>query len=137
MLENDAIILRECAPLRGCARGTEAPQVLRRGGNLDRWGVVVFPQKPRWSWVRDHGAHRFGLDQPPAVSRAHGQCRQSQRGQSHTSQSPRARAQSRKRKAGTIRNTQCEMASFKHNDRGKPTEWTNPLFCLSFRVWRM
>ncbi len=65
----------------------------------------AFPQKPRWSWVRDHGAHRVGLDQPPAVSRAHGQCRQSQRGQSHTSQSPRARAQSRKRRAGTIRNS--------------------------------
>jgi hypothetical protein len=61
----------------------------------------TFPQKPRRSWVRDRGAHRVGLDQPPAVSRAHGQCRQSQ--QSHTSQSPRARAQSRTRKAGTLR----------------------------------
>ena len=62
----------------------------------------AFPQKPRRSWVRDRGAHRVGLDQPPAVSRAHGQCHQSQQGHSHTSQSPRARAQNRKRKAGTM-----------------------------------
>jgi hypothetical protein len=62
----------------------------------------AFPQKPRRSWVRDRGSHRVGLDQPPAVSRAHGRCRQSQRGQSHTSQSPRARVQSRTRKVGTI-----------------------------------
>ena len=33
-------------------------------------------KKPRRSWVRDHWGHRVCLDQPPASSRAHGQCRQ-------------------------------------------------------------
>jgi hypothetical protein len=66
--------------------------------------------KNRRSWVRDSGARRVGLDQPPAVSRAHGQCRQSQRGQSHTSPSPRARAQ---------RRTQ----SRDHKESPRPPKW--------------
>jgi hypothetical protein len=72
-------------------RGTSCSVVIGSSSAALWRGECFAPSHFSHEPSRDRGAHRVCLDQSQTVSRAHGRCRQSQRGQSHTSQSPRAR----------------------------------------------